>query len=362
MGNAFKPYLGARALGDGGRRRIPRRRSRCSTSGPGLPPAWWLAIAAGVFALIDWAESAQNFTIAARGDVAAATRLPRLHLLDARARCRAVPVRCGRRARPPRDRSAAGRPSPARRPARHQSTPWCGTGSSSRSAPDWASAWASCSIISTRAHHRRLRRIVILAAVIGPLISSAVILLAIDRRLRGLAIRRPGARHRLPVKARRSQTAQRFAGLLLLLQLALIYFVNALSWAGRPMARAHLGSIVRLQVRTSPRQVKECLDRWCSMLQRASPQSSGCRMRRSCGRRCTATSSGSSRSTPLVFTFGLWFGASQLGWTWLKASGDRAADGGHRRLRRGHLPPPRVSSFTNATSRPRCSSRGLPRR
>ena len=122
-------------------------------------------------------------------------------------------------------------------------------------------------------------RIVILAAVIGPLISSAVILLATVVVYEVWRFVSPALDIDLPA-ARRSPTGERFAGLLLLLQLALIYFANALSWAGRPMTRAYLGSIVRLQVRTSPRQVKECLDRWCSMLSGRRPhKSAGCRMR-----------------------------------------------------------------------------------
>ena len=35
---------------------------------PATPPAWLVAIAAGAFALVDWAESAQNFMVAARGE------------------------------------------------------------------------------------------------------------------------------------------------------------------------------------------------------------------------------------------------------------------------------------------------------
>ena len=47
------------------------------------PPAWWLAVAAAVFALVDWAESCQNFTMAARGSFPCPPRLSRFHLLDA---------------------------------------------------------------------------------------------------------------------------------------------------------------------------------------------------------------------------------------------------------------------------------------
>jgi hypothetical protein len=116
-----------------------------------------------------------------------------------------------------------------------------------------------------------------------------------------------------------AEDGERFAGLLLLLQLALIYFVNALSWAGRSMTRAHLGSIVRLQFRTSPRQVTDCLDRWCSMLSGRRPhKSQDCRMRAIVRETLYRDIIGFIPVYSLVFAFGLWFGAFQLGWTWLQ--------------------------------------------
>ena len=112
---------------------------------------------------------------------------------------------------------------------------------------------------------------------------------------------------------------ERFAGLLLLLQLALIYFANALSWAGRPMARAYLGSIVRLQLSTSPRRVQACLDRWCSMLSGRRPhKSSNCRMRAVVRETLYRDIIGFIPLYSIVFAFGLWFGARQLGWAWLE--------------------------------------------
>jgi hypothetical protein len=112
---------------------------------------------------------------------------------------------------------------------------------------------------------------------------------------------------------------ERFAGLLLLLQLALFYFANALSWAGRPMTRAYLGSIVRLQLSTSPRRVQACLDRWCSMLSGRRPhKSSRCRMRAVVRETLYRDIIGFIPLYSIVFTFGLWFGARQLGWEWLE--------------------------------------------
>src|SRR5439155_853073 len=59
---------------------------------------------------------------------------------------------------------------------------------------------------------------------------------------------------------------ERIAGLLLLLQLALVYFARTFVWVGEPMGKANLGSITALQKERTPAGVKECLDRWCKML------------------------------------------------------------------------------------------------
>jgi uncharacterized protein (DUF2235 family) len=56
------------------------------------------------------------------------------------------------------------------------------------------------------------------------------------------------------------------AGLLLVLQFAFVYFWRAFLWTADPMAKANLGSIVRLQLCATPRQVRNCLDRWHRML------------------------------------------------------------------------------------------------
>ena len=67
MGDGFKPYLGLllwATLAAAGFLVVDQVFNVWTQ---GAPPAWWLAIAAGVFALIDWAESCQNFKIA-RGE------------------------------------------------------------------------------------------------------------------------------------------------------------------------------------------------------------------------------------------------------------------------------------------------------
>ena len=52
------------------------------------------------------------------------------------------------------------------------------------------------------------------------------------------------------------------AGEMLLLQVAVVYFLNSLSWVASPMARAQLGSIISLQRRATPAGVLACLERW----------------------------------------------------------------------------------------------------
>lgn len=56
------------------------------------------------------------------------------------------------------------------------------------------------------------------------------------------------------------------AGLLLVLQLSLIYFWRAFLWIAEPTAQAHLDSVIRLQRCFTPRQVGACLNRWRNLL------------------------------------------------------------------------------------------------
>jgi hypothetical protein len=107
-----------------------------------------------------------------------------------------------------------------------------------------------------------------------------------------------------------------FAGLLLLLQLSLIYFVNALTWAGEPMAKARLGSIVPLQMCFTPGQITSCLDRWCTMLR--GHAAARCAMSAVVREALYRDIIGFIPVYTAVFTFGLWFGYSQLEWSWLQ--------------------------------------------
>jgi hypothetical protein len=84
------------------------------------------------------------------------------------------------------------------------------------------------------------------------------------------------------------------------------------------MTKAYLGSIVRLQLRVSPQRVKECLDRWCSMLSGPQSHKTGCRMRAIVRETLYRDIIGFIPVYSLVFAFGLWFGAWQLEWAWLQ--------------------------------------------
>jgi uncharacterized protein (DUF2235 family) len=280
-----------------------------------LPPAWLLAVTAGVFALIDWAESNQNFAIALQGESP-----PRRAFLDSIYWMRALGVVL----------FLVGAVGVLVNLAT------IGAGATSladamRASATAISYWVAISLgaglgvgLGVVLNHVYARspsppaHTVIQAAVIGPLISTSVILMATVVMYEMWRLVGPALDVTIPVLSPAGDT-ERFAGLLLLLQLSLIYFVNALSWAGRPMTRAHLGSIVRLQLRVSPRKVKECLDRWCVMLSGRHPhRPDECRMRAIVRETLYRDIIGFIPIYSLVFTFGLWFGAWQLGWQWLQ--------------------------------------------
>jgi uncharacterized protein (DUF2235 family) len=343
MGDAFKPYLGLvlwATLAAAGLLVVDQVFNVWLTTSP---PAWLLAIVAGVFALIDWAESTQNFTVAARGESP-----PRRAFLDSIYWMRALGVvlfafgTVGVLVR----LATAGADAASLAEALRASTVL-------------AFYWVIISLgaglgvgLGVVLNHLYARsssppaRMVILAAVIGPMISTGVVLLATVVVYEVWRFVGPALDIHLPASTSIAE-GERFAGLLLLLQLALIYFANALSWAGKPMTRAYLGSIVRLQLSTSPKRVQECLDRWCSMLSGRRPHKlSGCRMRAVVRETLYRDIIGFIPLYSIVFAFGLWFGARQLGWAWLEnvwlavplaaALADYAEDLCHLRCLRRH--------------------------
>ena len=315
MGDGFKPYLGLLLWATVAAAGVLVVDKVFNVWPSTPPPAWLLAIAAGLFALIDWAESTQSFKIALRGESP-----PRRAFLDSIYWTRALGVglflfgaggvvvylaTIG-----------AGTPSlvdalrDSTNPVRYWVVISFGAG-----------LGVGLGVVLNHVYARSPSppaRIVIQSAVIGPVISSAVIMLATVIAYEVWRFAGPALHIEVPA-ASSAENGERFAGLLLLLQLALIYFVNALSWAGSPMTRAHLGSIVRLQVRTSPRQVTDCLNGWCSMLSGRRPhKSKDCRMRAIVRETLYRDIIGFIPVYSLVFAFGLWFGAFQLGWTWLQ--------------------------------------------
>jgi uncharacterized protein (DUF2235 family) len=314
MGDSFKPYIGLllwATLAAAGFLVVDQVFSIWPTT---LPPAWLLAVAAGAFALIDWAESNQNFAIALRGESP-----PRRAFLDSIYWMRTLGVALF-------FFGAVG-------VFVHLATIGAGANSLAealRASTTAVSYWVAISLgaglgvgFGVVLNHVYARspsppaHIVLQAAVIGPLISTSVILLATVVMYEIWRLVGPALDIAIPIGAPIQET-ERFAGLLLLLQLSLIYFANALSWAGRPMTRAHLGSIVRLQLRASPGNVKDCLDRWCTGLGGRQPHRIGCRMRAIVRETLYRDMIGFIPVYSLVFAFGLWFGAWQLGWTWLQ--------------------------------------------
>jgi uncharacterized protein (DUF2235 family) len=117
----------------------------------------------------------------------------------------------------------------------------------------------------------------------------------------------------------------RFAGILLLLQIAFVFYLKAFTWVGEPTSRRNLGSIFSLQRRCTPNGVAACFERWRTML--------SCTWSKDDDDVTNGPAARSLRDAlrealwrdmlgyiPLyliVLGFGLWFGAKELGWYWL---------------------------------------------
>ena len=276
------------------------------------PPAWALAAAAAVMTLIDWAESCQNFTMAARGVSPARrafldsiywtrTLCVGLFIFGAIAGIASVFIRGASAS------SAAEAWQRSLELAQYFGTVAVGAGLGVGLGVVFNHLYAKSS--SPRAS------VVILAALVSPLAVGVLIAAGTIGAFEVWRIAAPA----LGVKPSTPPTIApdaRFAGLLLLLQLALIYFVNALSWAGEPMARARLGSIVPLQMCFTPKQVKRCLDRWCTMLR--GHVAARCAMSAVVREALYRDIIGFIPVYSGTFLFGLWFGYKELGWSSLE--------------------------------------------
>jgi uncharacterized protein (DUF2235 family) len=278
----------------------------------GWPPASWLAAAAAVFALVDWAESCHNYTMAARGASPARrafldsiywtrTLCVVLFIFGAIGGIMSLAVRGGTAS------SVADAWQRSLELWRYFGTIAIGAGLGVGLGVVFNHLYAKSS--SPRAI------VVILAAIASPLAIGVMIAIGTIGAYEVWRIASP-ALSVDPSTPSGIAPYARFAGLLLLLQLSLIYFVNALTWAGEPMARARLGSIVPLQMCFTPAQIKGCLDRWCTRLR--GHAAARCAMSAVVREALYRDIIGFIPVYTGVFTFGLWFGYSELGWSWLQ--------------------------------------------
>jgi uncharacterized protein (DUF2235 family) len=276
------------------------------------PAAWTLAVAAGVFALVDWAESCHNFTLAARGASPA-----RRAFLDSIYWTRTLGVVLFVFGTLGGMTSLFFRGTSATTITEALDRSWTlmqyfgviafGAG-----------LGVGLGVVFNHLYSKSSSprpRVVILAAVLTPFIIAGVIPIGIVAVFEVWRIVAPALGVVSATPSPIAPDAQ-FAGLLILLQLSLIYFVNALTWAGEPMARARLGSIVPLQMCVTPGQITACLDRWCTMLR--GHAASRCAMSAVVREALYRDIIGFIPVYTGVFTFGLWFGYSQLGWSWLQ--------------------------------------------
>jgi hypothetical protein len=115
-----------------------------------------------------------------------------------------------------------------------------------------------------------------------------------------------------------------FGGLLLLLQLALLYLLKALSWSGEGMKQANLGLIVPLQFCWTPGQVNKRFGIWCKRIacrlhdERPDERSPGCSICNIVGETLWREVIGLIPVFFIVLTLGLWFAAAELDWKWVQ--------------------------------------------
>ncbi|MGQ0649529.1 MAG: phospholipase effector Tle1 domain-containing protein [Gemmatimonadaceae bacterium] len=118
------------------------------------------------------------------------------------------------------------------------------------------------------------------------------------------------------------------AGELLLLQIALFYFLNSLAWVGAPMLRANLGSIFPLQRCATPGKVRTCLEDWRKKLEcqwggwvEDRAQGPAARAMRGAVRLAIWRDLiGFMPVYAAVLCYGLWFAARQLQWGFLEVT------------------------------------------
>jgi uncharacterized protein (DUF2235 family) len=275
------------------------------------PSAWWLALAAAVFALVDWAESCHNFTMAMRGASPA-----RRAFLDSIYWTRTLGVTLfgfgvvgafvlaglrGGGAASLGDVWLASRELMG-----YFAIVALGAGLGVGLGVVFNHIYSGSS--SPRA------AVVLHSAVVSPIVVGLLIPIGMFFAYEIWRIAAP-ALGIAAASVAAPPVGAMFAGQLLFLQLALIYFLNAFKWAGEPMHRAQLGSILPLQMCLTPAHIKGCLDRWCSMLR--GHAAARCAMSAIVREALYRDIIGFIPVYTVVFTFGLWFGVSQLGWSWL---------------------------------------------
>ncbi len=114
--------------------------------------------------------------------------------------------------------------------------------------------------------------------------------------------------------------AMRAAGLALLAQVGVIYFLQAFSWVGKPMREANLGSTIEFQLCVAPRHVKLRLDQWLTSLQGRNDGLRGEARRSALEPVHESIWRDLIGFIPLhtaIAGFGSWFAATQFGWGWL---------------------------------------------
>jgi hypothetical protein len=277
-----------------------------------LPPAWLVAVAAALFALIDWAESCQSFNLSLVGPSPI-----RRAFVDSIYWTRSLSVALfvfgaiGLLILLVLNGISAVSPGDVWQRTTEQVRYWA-------TVAFGGGLGVGLGVVFNHLHSKSAlprAAVVIQASLLTPVLTGVLVAGLVLGSYEVWRIIAPalGVVSSAPIA---SAVAARFGGLLLLLQLAQIYFVNALSWAGEPMIRARIGSILPLQLCARPAGITKCLDGWCAMMR--GHAASRCAMSAAVRESLYRDIIGFIPVYSAVFMFGLSFGYTQLGWMWLQ--------------------------------------------
>jgi uncharacterized protein (DUF2235 family) len=283
---------------------------------PNGPPIWWLAAVAAVFPLIDWADSAVSFSIAARS-----ASPVRRAFLDSIYWTRALGVLLfvfGLVFLIVSAWSLGWNRVFSATPGDLENTALTYAGIALSAGAGFVAA-TLLDVALMRGRARVTTAIAAAATGAVVVVAAAALLTLLGYGTSYFFHHAQGSLTAIDViPSGNGSDRSRSTGLLLLLQVGLVYFLNAFTWVGEPLQRVNLSGALAFQRRWSPAGVRAFLDRCRDMLSLTPGDGAATQaMTRAQRESLWRDICGFIPVYTLVFAFALWYGAHLLEWEWL---------------------------------------------